>query len=98
VGQLSPDTISLADRCGAIMQAAIPFARIELGDRTSRSLDVRTIVAQVSGTRADVPNEAAEGRDLGAECTFEDNVMTAFRWLKGGPPPRPGSSPTPPSH
>ncbi|HTW51205.1 MAG TPA: hypothetical protein VME45_04835 [Stellaceae bacterium] len=88
-GRLAPDTLSLADRCGAIMQAAMPFARLELGDRTSRSPDVSTIVAQVAATRTDLPKDAAAGRDLLAECTFENNVMTAFEWTKGGPLPSP---------
>jgi hypothetical protein len=88
-GRLAPDTISLADRCGAIMQAAMPFAQLELGDRTSRSSDVSTIVAQVAATRTDLPKDAATTSDLMAECTFENNVMTAFRWTKGGPLPPP---------
>lgn len=89
--RVAPDTVSLADRCGAIMQAAMPFAQLELGDRTSRSPDVSTIIAQVAATRIDLPKDAAIGRDFMAECTFENNVMTAFRWTKGGPPPPPGS-------
>jgi len=104
-GKIAPDTVSLADRCGAIMQAAMPFAQLELGDRTSRSPDVSTIVAQVAATRTDLPKDAATGRDLMAECTFENNVMTAFRWTKGGPLPTPSagiiepldSGPTPPA-
>lgn len=90
-GRIAPDTVSLADRCGAIMQAAMPFAQLELGDRTSRSPDVSTIIAQIAATRTDLPKDAAGARDFMAECTFQDNVMTAFRWTKGGPPPPPGS-------
>jgi hypothetical protein len=104
-GRLAPDTVSLADRCGAIMQAAMPFAQLELGNRTSHSPDVSTIIAQVAATRTDLPKDATIGRDLIAECTFENNVMTAFRWTKGGPLPpvsagsiEPlGGSPTAPS-
>lgn len=86
---IAPDTVSLADRCGEIMKAAMPFAQLDLGDRSSRSPDVRTIVAQVAATRTDLPNDVAGERDLAAECTFVNNVMTAFRWTKGGPPPPP---------
>jgi len=89
--KVAPDTFSLADRCGAIMKAAMPFAQLDLGDRTSRSPDVRTIVAQVVATRTDLPKDAPGGRDLVAECIFENNVMTAFRWTKGGPPPPPSA-------
>ncbi|HXC28152.1 MAG TPA: hypothetical protein VNV38_09375 [Stellaceae bacterium] len=96
--KLVPDTVSLADRCGAIMQTAMPFAQIELGDRTAHGLDVRTIITEVSGTRTDLPKDAAEDRDLAAECTFEDNVMTAFRWTKGGPLPPGAGDATPPAH
>lgn len=90
-GRLAPDTVSLADRCGAIMQAAMPFAQLELGDRASRSPDVSTIIAQVAATRTDLPKDAPGERDLSAECTFKDNVMTAFHWTKGGPPPPPSA-------
>ena len=89
--KVAPDTLSLADRCGAIMQAAMPFAQLELGDRTAHSPDVATIIAQVTATRTDLPKDAVGPRDLAAECTFVNDVMTAFRWTKGGPPPPPGS-------
>jgi len=93
-GRVVPDTVSLADRCGLIMQAAMPFADIDLGDRTSQgSADVRTIVARAAGTRGDIPEGGAGERNLAVECTFTDNVMTAFRWTKGGPPPSRGSEP-----
>lgn len=87
--KVAPDTLSLADRCGQIMQAAMPFARLDLGDRAARSPDVRTIIAQVGASRTDVPRDAPGGGDVAAECTFENNVMTAFHWTKGGPPPPP---------
>jgi hypothetical protein len=93
-GRLVPDTVSLADRCAMIMQAAMAFADIDLGDRTSQgSADVRTIVARVSGTRGDIPEGGPGERNLAVECTFTDNVLTAFRWTKGGPPPSPRSEP-----
>ena len=85
-GRIAPDTVSLADRCGEIMQKAMPFAEIEIGDRTSESTGIRTIVAHVQGTRTDIPQNGEVARDLAAECTFQNNVLTAFRWTKGGPP------------
>jgi hypothetical protein len=81
-----PDTISLADRCASIMQAAMPFASIDIGDRTSEGKGVRTIVARVTGTRTDLPKDGPGERDLAVECTFENNVLVAFHWTKGGPP------------
>ena len=89
--KVAPDTFTLADRCGEVMKMAMPFAQLELGDRTSRSPDVRTIIAQVTATRTDLPKGVAGGNDVAAECTFENNAMTAFRWTKGGPPPPPGA-------
>jgi hypothetical protein len=84
--RVAPDTISLADRCAAIMKAAMPFAEIDIGDRTSNSTDIRTIVARANGTRTDTPGSSQVDRDLAVECTFIDNVLTEFRWTKGGPP------------
>ncbi|HWD58528.1 MAG TPA: hypothetical protein VG308_09635 [Stellaceae bacterium] len=90
---LAPDTQSLADRCGDIMQRAMPFAELAVGDKTSHSIDVRTIVAQVAATRTDMAKNDQVTRDLTAECTFTDNVLTGFRWTQGGPEP----APAPPS-
>ena len=86
-GRIAPDTVSLADRCASIMQAAMRFATIDIGDRTSEAKGVRTIVARVEGTRTDLPKDSPGDRDLAVECTFENNVLTAFRWTKGGPAP-----------
>jgi hypothetical protein len=84
--RVAPDTVSLADRCAGIMKAAMPFAEIDIGDRTSNSTDIRTIVARANGTRTDMPGNNRVDGDLAVECTFVDNVLTGFRWTKGGPP------------
>jgi len=88
-GRVAPDTLGLGDRCAEIMQKAMPFAEIEIGDRTSTSSDIRTIVAKAAGTRTDLPQGSPADRDLAVECTFTDSVLTGFRWTKGGPPPSP---------
>jgi hypothetical protein len=88
-GRVAPDTLSLADHCAEIMQKAMPFADIAMGDRTSTSPDLRTIVATVTGTRSDLPKGGSADGNLAVECTFVDNVLTGFRWTKGGPPPSP---------
>src|SRR5215469_10966425 len=75
---VAPDTISLADRCAAIVERAMPFAEIDIGDKTSKGVDTRTIVARVSGTRTDMAGNNHIERDLVAECTFVDNVLSAF--------------------
>jgi hypothetical protein len=83
--RVAPDSVSLADRCAQIMKRAMPFAEMDIGDRTSDSSDVRTIVAHVTASRTDMPDNASVERDFAVECTFTDNVLTAFRWTKGGP-------------
>jgi hypothetical protein len=85
--EVTADTTSLADRCDAIMQKAMPFAEIDIGDRSSTATGLRTIVAKVTGKRTDMPDNSQVERDLAVECTFDDTVLTAFRWTKGGPPP-----------
>jgi hypothetical protein len=84
--QVTADTASLADRCGEIMKKAMPFAEIDIGDRSSSATGLRTIIAKVTGKRTDMPDSSQVERDLAVECTFEDTVLTAFRWTKGGPP------------
>jgi len=84
-GKVAPDSLGLGDRCAQFMQRAMPFAEIDIGDRSSTSPDIRTIIATAQGTRTDLPEGSPANRDLAAECTFTDNVLTAFRWTKGGP-------------
>jgi hypothetical protein len=84
--KVNPDSVSLADRCADIMRRAMPFAEIEIGQRTSENAGIRTMIARVDGTRT-LPKDAPGERDLAAECQFEDNVLIAFRWTKGGPTP-----------
>jgi len=88
-GKVAPDSLGLGDRCAQFMQRAMPFAEIDIGDRSSTSPDIRTIVATAQGTRTDLPEGSPANRDLAVECTFTDNVLTAFRWTKGGPQPSP---------
>jgi len=84
-GRVVPSTLSLGDRCAQFMQRAMWFAAIDIGDRSSSSPDIRTIIATAQGTRTDLPEGSPGTRDLAVECTFTDNVLTAFRWTKGGP-------------
>lgn len=82
-----PRSVSLADRCADIMQRAMPAADIDIDKRASQSAGIDKIIARVEGTRADVPKGSAAPRDLAAECEFDNGVLDAFRWTKGGPPP-----------
>jgi transposase len=85
--QLVPDTGSMSDRCVRIIRAAMPFADLDIGNQTSESPDVRTIVAKVEATRTDLAKDSPAEHDVAAECTFTDSALTGFRWTKGGPPP-----------
>jgi hypothetical protein len=87
VTKVNPDSVGLADRCADIMKAAMPFAEIEIGQRTAENTGLRTIAARAEGARGDLPEGAP--RELAVECQFEDNILTGFRWIKGGPPPSP---------
>jgi hypothetical protein len=94
-GRVLPDTLGLGDRCAQFMQRAMPFASIDIGDRSSTSPSIRTIVATAQGTRTDLPEGTPGDRDLAVECTFTDSVLTAFRWTKGGPAPSGSTAPPP---
>jgi hypothetical protein len=74
----------LANRCADLMQAAMPFAEIDIGERTSTVTSITKVTARVEGTRTDLP-EGSPPHDLATECEFDNNVLTGFRWTKGGP-------------
>ena len=83
--KIYPVSMSLADRCFAILQAAIPNAELQPGKLSSQNKGIDLIVARAEATRTDHPDDTLMARDLAAECEFNNNVLTAFRWLKGGP-------------
>lgn len=89
--RIIPDTASIGGRCADIMRRAMPFAAIDIGRESADSPDIRIIVAHVAGTRTDTSDNSQVARDLAVDCTFTDNVLTAFRWTKGGPLPPPTS-------
>ncbi|HYM71901.1 MAG TPA: hypothetical protein VET89_02895 [Stellaceae bacterium] len=82
---INPDSLGLTDRCANMMQAAMPFADIEIGSRSSRNVDLNTTVARVSGTRTDLAKNPPVSPEVAAECEFRDNILSAFHWTKGGP-------------
>src|SRR5690348_2618066 len=73
-------TPGLADRCAEIMEAAMPFAEMELDKRTAEGTGLRTVTAHAAGTRTNAP----EGTDraVAADCQFEDSILTGFSWVK----------------
>jgi hypothetical protein len=82
--KIYPSSMSLADRCFAILQAAIPYAELKPGKLTSQNKGIDVIVARAEATRTDHPEDTLMARDLAAECEFTNTVLTAFHWLKGG--------------
>ena len=84
-GRVNPGSLSLADRCALVMQAAIPYADIDIGKRTSQGKGVSTILAHVEGTRTDHPNAEGISRNLAADCEFNDNALISFHLTGLGP-------------
>jgi hypothetical protein len=75
-------TESLGERCGDLMQAAFPDAEIEITGRTA-SAEMASGTARVEGTRSDVQPGGRMAREIAVECSFEDGILTGFRWVTG---------------
>jgi hypothetical protein len=86
--KINLDSVGLADRCANLMKAAMPFADIDIGQRSSKSTSISAITASVEGTRTDLPKDAPGDRALAVECQFDDGILSGFHWTKGGPTPR----------
>ncbi|HXP04459.1 MAG TPA: hypothetical protein VN808_10080 [Stellaceae bacterium] len=84
-GHVNPGSMSLAERCAAMMQAAIPYADIDIGKSTSQNRGVSTILAHVEGTRTDHPNTEGIARNLTADCEFNDTALVSFHLTGIGP-------------
>lgn len=84
-GRVNPDSTGLGGRCAAVMQAAIPYADIDIGKSTSENKGVSTMLAHVEGTRTDHPNTEGVARNLAADCEFNDNVLVSFHLTGLGP-------------
>jgi hypothetical protein len=82
---VNPGSMSLAERCAAMMQAAVPYADIDIGKATSQNKGISTIVAHVEGTRTDHPNTEGISRNLAADCEFNDTVLSSFHLTGFGP-------------
>ena len=83
--RVNPDSMSLADRCAATMQAAIPYAELDIGKATSQNKGVSVIAAHVEARRTDHPTQEGISRDLAADCEFNDNVLVSFHLTGFGP-------------
>ncbi len=73
----------LAERCAGLMRQAYPAAEIDITRRRAEAKSLTTIVAEVAGERTDLPPNATIARRLAVECTFDNDVLTGFRWTAG---------------
>jgi hypothetical protein len=79
---LVPD-LGLAERCADIMRRAYPSATIDITKREASATSLTTIIASVEGMRTDLPSDSPLARNLAAECRFDENILTGFRWTAG---------------
>ena len=86
-------SVSTADRCADIMRRAFPGAGFDVTDRRA-TVDGDNATAIVTATRDAVPPNGPYARDVGAECRFENGILTGFRWT-AGPVRSSGAGPTP---
>jgi hypothetical protein len=85
-------SVSDADRCIDIMRRAFPEGGIDITRQEVTGGAV--IVAQITGTRADIPATGPYARVVAAECRFEGGVLTDFHWTQG-PVRSSNAAPTP---
>jgi len=73
----------MAERCIDLMISAYPAADIDITKRDAAATGLTTIVAHIQGDRTNLPPHAAIARHLAIECTFDNNILTGFRWTAG---------------
>jgi hypothetical protein len=80
---INPERLGFGARCANVTQIALPSGDIEFGNPSVADVDIRALVARVAGRRRDLPGNPS----IAAECEFRDGILTAFRWIQGGPAP-----------
>jgi hypothetical protein len=78
-----PRDVGVAERCADIMRRAYPSAAIDITKTEATAISLTTIIAKAEGIRTDLPPGAPVPRDLAAECRFDENILTGFRWTAG---------------
>jgi hypothetical protein len=73
----------LAERCAGLMRHAYREADIDITKRVAAAKGLTTVVATVEGERTNLPPNVAIARHLAVECTFDNDVLTGFRWTAG---------------
>jgi hypothetical protein len=74
--------VSLSDRCADVMQRAFPEARIEITKQEAYAA-MNNATAAIQGVSTGTPADATSPRKLAAECKFDNNILTGFRWTSG---------------
>lgn len=75
-------SVSLVGRCSDFMNRAFPGSGIAISNsKVATATDSVTVALE--GVRKNVPVNANFARDVGAECRFENGVLTDFRWTAG---------------
>ena len=75
--------VGLAERCAEVMRLAYPSATFEITKRAASATSFTTVVATVEAVRTDVAPAGASVQDWAVECSFDENVLTSFRWTAG---------------
>jgi hypothetical protein len=73
----------MAERCADVMKEAYPGADIDISKREAVVASLTKIVAHVEGDRTNLPSPPPVARHLAVECTFDNDVLTGFRWIAG---------------
>ncbi|HEX6842033.1 MAG TPA: hypothetical protein VF113_10895 [Stellaceae bacterium] len=77
----------MSGRCGEMMEAAFPGGKIKVtkAEVTAdpEGSSVTSMIAKMSGQRQNVAEGDVVARDVAAECHFQDNILTGFRWTQG---------------
>jgi hypothetical protein len=73
----------MAERCADLMKEAYPGADIDITKREGIVVSLTKIIAHVEGDRTNLPSPPPVARHLAVECSFENDVLTGFRWTAG---------------
>jgi hypothetical protein len=84
-GRVNPGSMSLADRCATVMTAAIPYAELDIGKRSSENKGISIIAAHVEATRTDHAGDPGLARNLAADCEFDNGALVSFHLTGLGP-------------
>ncbi len=86
-------SVGFADRCIDFVNRAFPDAGFDITDRRVDVAGNDATVA-IAAVRSDVPANGRYAREIGAECRFENGILTGFRWTAGPlRPPDVGQAP-----